>query len=209
MPIPPIIYLREAIKAIPGMEYALGVIGIVSVIVIIKGFGIDYRAAIFGPIIVIAFMFILVIFVRFALVDPSKSVFGLNVHFIGLSLAWIITAVFSFVLFMLVTIFFFSWPHSAKSYLTGVDLTTVTISGKVIDTMGKPIIDAEITIDGYPFHTRSRYQGEFKSELSGVRLGHVITIRIFHAGFKSYSANLSLSNSTEVSPIVLEPIKIE
>ena len=51
----PMSFLREAIKAVPAVKYALGVGGVVSVIAILGSFGISNRVAVIGfPIILIS-----------------------------------------------------------------------------------------------------------------------------------------------------------
>jgi hypothetical protein len=58
--------LNEAIKAVPAVKYALGIGGMIAVIAIIKGFGIDYRVAGFGAVIMLVLMTMLVIFAKLA-----------------------------------------------------------------------------------------------------------------------------------------------
>jgi hypothetical protein len=53
---------RTALKAFPPLKYALAVLGIVSAIAVIKGFGIDFRVAVFGTIIMMVLMSALVVF---------------------------------------------------------------------------------------------------------------------------------------------------
>ncbi len=53
---------QAALKAVPALKYALGVLGIVSAIAIVKGFGIDFRVAVFGTIIMVILMVALVVF---------------------------------------------------------------------------------------------------------------------------------------------------
>jgi hypothetical protein len=56
--------LNEAIKAVPAVKYALGIGGVIAVIAIIKGFGIDYKVAGFGAVIMLVLMTMLVIFAK-------------------------------------------------------------------------------------------------------------------------------------------------
>lgn len=62
----PVVVLRESIKAIPAVKYALGIAGIVSVIAIVKSFNIDFRVAVVGTIVMLLFMVLLVIFAKVA-----------------------------------------------------------------------------------------------------------------------------------------------
>lgn len=57
----PLSILRDSIKAVPAVKYALGVAGIISVIAIIKSFNLDYRVAIIGTIVMLLLMTVLVI----------------------------------------------------------------------------------------------------------------------------------------------------
>jgi hypothetical protein len=62
----PVKVLNEAIKAVPAVKYALGIGGVIAVIAIAKSFGIDYRVAVFGVVIMLVLMTMLVIFARLA-----------------------------------------------------------------------------------------------------------------------------------------------
>jgi len=63
----PITVLREAIRAVPAVKYALGIAGIVSAIAIVTGgFRIDLRIAVFGTVIMFVLMTVLVLFARLA-----------------------------------------------------------------------------------------------------------------------------------------------
>ena len=54
--------LQSAIRAVPELKYALAVLGIVSAIAIVKSFGVDFRVAIFGTIVMLVLMAALVVF---------------------------------------------------------------------------------------------------------------------------------------------------
>ena len=58
--------LNEAIKAVPAVKYALGIGGVIALIAIVKGFGIDYRVAGFGAVIMLVLMTMLVVFAKLA-----------------------------------------------------------------------------------------------------------------------------------------------
>lgn len=69
----PIEVLKLAIKAVPAVKYALGVGGIVAVIVIIIGFKVDLRIAVFGTVIMLVLMTAVVAFAH--LTKESGSAF--------------------------------------------------------------------------------------------------------------------------------------
>lgn len=65
LPTPPSI-LKQAIKAVPAVKYALGIAGIIAVIAIVAAFGIDFRVALFGAVGMFVLMTMLVIFASLA-----------------------------------------------------------------------------------------------------------------------------------------------
>src|SRR5580658_6581886 len=58
----PLIILKSAIKAVPAVKYALGIGGIVAVVAIVKSFGLGFKVAAFGTIVMIVLMSILLLF---------------------------------------------------------------------------------------------------------------------------------------------------
>lgn len=115
----PITVLREAIRAVPAVKYALGIAGIVSAIaIVIGGFRIDLRIAIFGTVIMFVLMTVLVLFARLS--TTSHHALGIAV----IVLVW-----FSLLLTMstatgLFTSVFFHWPLDLGRWL----LPTPTMS---------------------------------------------------------------------------------
>jgi hypothetical protein len=59
-------FLREAVKAVPAVKYALGIGGIVATIAIVYSFKIDPRVAFFGTLVMLVLMGALVVFARMA-----------------------------------------------------------------------------------------------------------------------------------------------
>jgi len=72
-PAGPLEILKLAIKAVPAVKYALAVGGIVAVIVIIIGFKVDLRIAVFGTVIMLVLMTAVVAFAHLA--KESASTF--------------------------------------------------------------------------------------------------------------------------------------
>ncbi len=62
----PVKILKNAIKAVPAVRYALGIAGVAAAVSIVAGLGMDYRVAVFGTLIMFGLMFILVMFSSFA-----------------------------------------------------------------------------------------------------------------------------------------------
>lgn len=113
--------LREAIKAIPAVKYALGVAGIGAAVALIAGFRVDYRVAVFGTIIMFVLMFVLVIFSWF-----SKHA-GHGVRYLAFTLAWLFVVSISITSILLTSSFFFQWPRPSANY-TLKDSTVPTSS---------------------------------------------------------------------------------
>jgi hypothetical protein len=89
--------LRAAIHAVPAVKYALGIGGIIAVIAIVSSFGIGFRVAFFGTIVMLALMAVLVIFARLA--GQESSSFQAP----ALVFTW-----FSLILFMAVAVVLFT-----------------------------------------------------------------------------------------------------
>jgi hypothetical protein len=109
--ISPLQILKEAIKAIPAVKYALGIAGIAASVAIVAGFQIDLRVAVFGTIIMIGLMTVLVVFARLA-ASPSKFV-----HIPALLLAWGFVILILASATLLFTSFFFGKPRELKDYV--------------------------------------------------------------------------------------------
>lgn len=60
----PIAILRAAIKNVPALKYAFGVLGLVAVLSIIASFRVDYRVALFGSFFLMVLMICLLIFAK-------------------------------------------------------------------------------------------------------------------------------------------------
>lgn len=102
--ITPLTILREAIRAVPAVKYALGVAGVVSVIAIIGSFKISLMVAVFGAIVMFFLMALLVVFSRLTILgDPDFR--RLALVFIWSSLILVIATAFA--MFFCV---FFKWP---------------------------------------------------------------------------------------------------
>lgn len=103
-------FLKQAIKAVPAVKYALGVGGVIAVIAIVRsGFNIDLRVALFGAVIMFALMTVLVVFANLA--SERKSSF----HIPALVFTW-----FSLLLVMATAAALFlsvfgGWPIDLRS----------------------------------------------------------------------------------------------
>jgi hypothetical protein len=102
---------QAALKAVPALRYALGVLGMVSAIAIIKGFGVDFRAAVFGTIIMLVLMVGLVVFAALTKVP------GLHLRSAAVVLMWSLLAITILTAVLLFTSFFFAFPKGLLDLL--------------------------------------------------------------------------------------------
>ncbi|MCI0494915.1 carboxypeptidase-like regulatory domain-containing protein [candidate division KSB1 bacterium] len=183
MELSPFRILKEAIKAVPAVKYALGVAGIASVIAIVAGFKIDYRIAVFGTIIMIGLMLLLLIFSNAASPKNKRSL-----RLPSLVLTWSFLLLILFSTTLLASSFFFSWPQELAFYFPpNVEKINVAVSGSVVNADNQPINDAQVTIDGYEFIARTTESGFFMAHLTGIKLGEIITVRVSHQDYASNS----------------------
>jgi energy-coupling factor transporter transmembrane protein EcfT len=115
IPASPTSILKQAIKAVPAVKYALGVGGIVAVIAIVSSFGISANAAIFGTIIMLVLMVVLVVFASLVRKQGTPG-----------SLPALVFTWFSLLLFMATAVLLFTSAFWAKP----LDLKTFTSSSK-------------------------------------------------------------------------------
>jgi hypothetical protein len=117
----PLSILRESIKAVPAVKYALGLAGVASAVAIVRSFNLDYRVAAVGTVIMLLFMTVLVIFARLSsLGSPDFRLPALV--FTWFSLLLVISAAFS-----MFSSIFFRWPVDLQSWIKPAE-TDVTRS---------------------------------------------------------------------------------
>lgn len=107
----PLNILRESIKAVPSVKYALAILGIFCVIVIVASFGIDYRVAIFGVIIIIILMIVMLVFARASAASSRTYVFPAVVFI------WFGTLFFMAISIILLTSVFFKFPLDLSGWI--------------------------------------------------------------------------------------------
>ena len=99
--------LKESIKAVPVNKYALGVVGIVAAVAMVRVLIKDWRIAFFGTILMLAVMLMLIV-LGWVKQHGSKEAKPMVMF-----LLWFVIVVFCITLFMLFTSFFFGWPAHA------------------------------------------------------------------------------------------------
>ena len=101
----PLTILKDAIKAVPSMKYALAVLGLVAVVAIVTLWRVKYEVAIFGAVIILGLMVPVLVFARLTTVRPGKLVAPALVMMWSFLLLTIATT------FLLFTCAFFQWPR--------------------------------------------------------------------------------------------------
>lgn len=138
---------QAALQAFPPLKYALGVLGVVSAIAIIKGLGIDIRIAIFGTIVMVVLMTVLVIFAALTKVGIRQ------VRHAAFVLMWSSLGLTVLSASLLFTSAFFDYPKPpTQLFSSGLPLPSVRgIKAKVTGIQRQQLITAfssEVTSAG-------------------------------------------------------------
>jgi hypothetical protein len=103
--------VRESIKAVPAMKYALAVAGILAVVAMVGAFRLSPQTAIFGAVITLVLMVAMVIFARLATTAPKHFLLPVKV------MMWAFLCVTVATAFLLFTSAFFRWPRGLRELL--------------------------------------------------------------------------------------------
>jgi len=123
--------LKEAIRQIPPLKYALGVVGIAAALAIIKMLITDLRVAVFGIILLLVLMTVLFIFAKLtAIAAKATKLPALTLLWFSLLFA-MVTASFLF------TSVFFDWPINLKYIVAGGGVSVGEQSPKSATTPAK------------------------------------------------------------------------
>jgi hypothetical protein len=109
----PISVLREAIRAVPAVKWALGVGGVLAAVALVYLFKLDARVAFVGVVVLFCFMGVLVIFAR-ASTLRSGAIFWPAMVF-----TWFVLIMFIVSTVSLFTSVFFRAPLDLQQWLTG------------------------------------------------------------------------------------------
>jgi hypothetical protein len=122
MPLNPLDILRNAVRAVPAMRYALGVAALAAVVAIVLGLNLDPQVAIFGALIVIGLMFILVVFSGYAgNAKPSSSTSPASI------LVWFYTLAVIVATTLFITSFFWNKPIPLRNAVDSKQYGSVMI----------------------------------------------------------------------------------
>jgi hypothetical protein len=119
--------LRESIKAVPAMKYALAVAGILAVVAMVGAFKISPAMAVFGAVITLVLMVAMVIFARLTTTAPRHFFFPVTIMMWAFLVITVATA------FLLFTSAFFQWPRGLRE-LIGPPVAAVPVVAPPDDT---------------------------------------------------------------------------
>lgn len=132
----PLEVLREAIKAVPSVRYALGVAGVFAAIAIIVSFNLGFKAGVFGFASMLIAMTVLLVFANVALQNPAEF------RWPGKVLIWFSIFFVIATAILLATSVFFARPLDLRSLLnipTPVQPATIPPIQKAPETTGTTV----------------------------------------------------------------------
>ncbi|MGH7170713.1 MAG: hypothetical protein ACRELF_07095 [Gemmataceae bacterium] len=104
----PMNLLTQAMKAVPSVKYALGVVGVAAAAALVVGLFADVRIAVAGVVVMFVFMTVLVVF---AALSRSKSA---QMQYAATFLMWAFDSLAVGWAFLLTSSVFFDYPKSAS-----------------------------------------------------------------------------------------------
>lgn len=107
----PLSLLKGAMKVVPSVRYAFGLVGIVAAMSIISALVGGYRIAVVGACATLGFMVLLLLFQRLSVLDRG------HFRFPALLLLWFFPVFLVAFFSLLFTSVFFAWPLSLKQWL--------------------------------------------------------------------------------------------
>ena len=162
--------LREAIRAVPAVKYALGIAGIVSAIAIVTGgFRIDPRIAVFGTVIMFVLMTVLVLFARLS-TTPHHAL-GIAV----IVLVWFSLLLTMFTATGLFTSVFFHWPLDLRWLLSDDHNPNPNSGFKVPPDFGSKIPVPAIYVKGLNLEIAFVTQKQSDSMMGFLQPGAVVS----------------------------------
>ena len=134
--------LRESVRAVPAVRYALGVAGLLAVVAIAGAIGLTPTVAVFGTLIVLVLMIVLLLFTRLTATAPRhflRPVLVLMWSSLGLLLA---TAA------LLFTSVFFHWPLDFRAAPT-VAAAPLEPAAQVADPLVAKVVQSQLDSRDY------------------------------------------------------------
>lgn len=165
----PLSVLKQAINAVPAVKYALGIGGIISVIAIVRGFGIDFRVALFGTVVMLLLMAVLLIFAK-ASSRPESTFKGP-----AIILTWFSLVLFIAIATALFLSVFFGKPLDLRNLLVPVHAgQTPTEKHGTTEVLPPTTDKVDVVVKRAPSQTVTATVGHPKKKLR-TKIGDLIT----------------------------------
>ena len=162
-------FLKQAINAVPAVKYALGVGGIISVIAIVRGFGIDFRVAVFGTVVMLVLMTLLLVFAKVS--SRPQSTFKAP----AVILTWFCLLLFIATATTLFLSVFFGKPLDLRTLLAPVHAGQTPVEQHGTAEVMPPTTDrVDVTVKRAPSQTVNATVGHDKKRLRA-KIGDLIT----------------------------------
>jgi hypothetical protein len=126
--------IAKATKAVPFVKYALGLVGIIAFISLIKAFGISFRVGFVGTLVTLFLMTILFLLSKFSLSKSKAS------HLPAVILVWFFVIIFIATMTSLFGSVFFNYPLNLCKWLDPECQTVKIKSEEAIKNLGKDTV---------------------------------------------------------------------
>jgi hypothetical protein len=206
MNINPLVIIKDAIKAVPSIKYALGILGMAAAISVVGLLRLNYKLAFFGILLMFPLMVILLVFAK--LTGFEDSAFK-RPAFVLLWFSVIAIISISFCLFFSV---FFQRPLDLTHWIDNSEidkrseLQNIIIRGEIRDGKSNELITNKqiyITIDSYDFEAYSDSTGRFNGIIKSPYFNS-ITLRATHPDYKSVIVGKTIDSKTATFNILME-----
>lgn len=151
----PIDFLREAIKAVPAVKYALGVGGIVASVALIYSFKLDPRVAFVGTLVILILMGVLVIFARMV------ALAGPRLFLPAIVFTWFVLLLFMATCLSLFSSVFFQKPLNLGHWLTPTATATSQLPAELQLFTDSDWVNGGSSIDSYCNEYKGRYELQY------------------------------------------------
>lgn len=157
--ISPIEFLREAIKAVPAVKYALGVGGIVATVAIIKTFKLDIGVAFVSVLVMLILMGVLVVFARMSTLSGAK------LRLPALVLTWFVLLMFIIASGSLLSSVFFQRPLDLSEWIKPQPSKPVTADTQISLFSDSDWVGGGSSIDPYCNDQKAAYAMQYPGRM--------------------------------------------
>lgn len=127
----PMQILREAVRAVPAVKYALGIGGLIAVLSIIFSFGLNPKVAFIGAVFMFMLMGVLVIFARMTALPDQHLLLPAKVF------TWFVLFAFMSLSVCLFASVFLKWPLDLRYWLVSQEDNSIPNTGMPTGSVAK------------------------------------------------------------------------